>query len=150
MKLILTLIACLVLGTVSGCTSRLNSSDPNSIISQYDNRTKLYRQASAALTSYKNAPTGDGPERDLVLAKIEELRVLTLRFSEPRFYRFSQDMRAKHTSTSFDFAEAAIEKGQLDDADQVYRGLIAFYSGASYSGIRDRARLGIDDVRAAR
>jgi hypothetical protein len=56
----------------------------------------------------------------------------------------------RHTSLAFGLADAALESGCLDVADQAYRRIITYYTGSAYAGLRDRAKLGIDDVRAAR
>lgn len=58
--------------------------------------------------------------------------------------------KAHHTEIAFSFADKARGKGCLDIADQQYRELIDMYVGSAYSGIRDRAKIGIDDVREAR
>lgn len=55
-----------------------------------------------------------------------------------------------HTEIAFSFADKAKNKRCLDIADQQYRDLIDMYVGSAYSGIRDRAKIGIDDVREAR
>ena len=46
--------------------------------------------------------------------------------------------------------DGALKSGCLDVADQAYRRIISYYTGSAYAGIRDRAKLGIDDVRSAR
>ena len=61
-----------------------------------------------------------------------------------------RDARERHTTLAFAFADAALRKGAYDLADRVYRRLVEFYVGNAYSGIRERARIGIDDVRALR
>ena len=55
-----------------------------------------------------------------------------------------------HTTMVFEFGDTAFEKRCLDDADWAYRHVIRTYTGTAYSGIRDRARLGVEDVRVAR
>lgn len=50
----------------------------------------------------------------------------------------------------FSLADVAKEKKCYDLADKHYRDIISTYSGNAYSGIRDRARLGIDDIKEAR
>ena len=69
------------------------------------------------------------------------------RFRTGRDWRKARD---RHTDLSFRYADAALHKNCLDRSDRVYRDLIHFYVGGTYSGIRDRARVGIDDVRARR
>lgn len=55
-----------------------------------------------------------------------------------------------HAPLTFAFADECLQRRHLSTADAAYRSLIEFYVGPAYSGIRDRARLGIDDVRDAR
>ncbi len=62
----------------------------------------------------------------------------------------ARETRGYHTSLAFAFGEAALAKRCLDDADETYRGLVTLYVGSNYSGIRDRARVGIADVRTLR
>jgi hypothetical protein len=50
----------------------------------------------------------------------------------------------------FAMADAYLEKGCLDQADAIYRHVIDHYAGSSFTSARERARVGIDDVRARR
>lgn len=50
----------------------------------------------------------------------------------------------------FGLADLALKKNQLDITDEYYRQIIIYFSGPAVGGIRDRAKLGVEDVRAAR
>ena len=63
---------------------------------------------------------------------------------------YEREARDRHTDLAFSYADTALRKNCLDEADRAYRGLVHFYIGSAYGGIRDRARIGIDDVRARR
>jgi hypothetical protein len=108
-------------------------------------------KGTRALERYRASEGCDGQDSREVLAMIAELEETVSRFhtvkSFPEYERQARDM---HTNLSFAFADEALRRGCLDDADSVYRSLVAFYTGGAYAGIRDRAKLGIDDVRAAR
>jgi hypothetical protein len=49
-----------------------------------------------------------------------------------------------------DLADAYLLGKCLDEADAIYRLVIRKYPGTAYEGLRERALLGVDDVRAAR
>lgn len=76
-------------------------------------------------------------------------RNLERELGEPELIN-SDEYRQFHTDLSFRLADKALALGCLDTADSTYRGLIEFYVGNAYQGIRDRAKVGIDDVRAKR
>jgi hypothetical protein len=48
----------------------------------------------------------------------------------------------------FNAADAYLAAGCLDPADQIYRDILATYTGSSFASVRERAKVGIDDVRA--
>lgn len=50
----------------------------------------------------------------------------------------------------FQIADAALLAGCLDVADEEYREILKIYSRPSDQAVRDRAKIGIDDVRAKR
>jgi hypothetical protein len=114
----------------------------------------------AALSRFNDAPDCDGADLRVVAEKVAELErnVANLDPSDPVFspstraelLRIQAGSIERHTSLAFALADAALKSGCLDTADQAYRRLVVFYTGANYAGIRDRAKLGIDDVRAVR
>lgn len=115
------------------------------------NRARPFVEGMAALERYRASDGCDGPDAQEVRAKIAELEEsLSLFHRVQSFPQYEREARDRHTALSFAFADAALQRGCLDDADAVYRSLVAFYTGGAYAGIRDRAKLGIDDVRAAR
>ena len=47
-------------------------------------------------------------------------------------------------------ADILMRKGCLDEADELFRLALSRYDDPEFEGIRDQAKVGIDDVRAAR
>ena len=114
------------------------------------NRARPYIEGAAALEQFKANPDCDGQHAHVVKEKIAELEENVSTFNTIKMRQYERKARQWHTDLTFRFANHAVENGCLDHADQVYRRLIEFYAGPAYSGIRDRARLGIEDVRAAK
>jgi hypothetical protein len=115
-------------------------------------RAKPFVEGQAALSRY--AATSDCANADASavkknIAKLQEM-VLSFHKLPSGFYHFENEAHQRHTALAFGYADEGLKKGCLDDADKVYRELISFYTGSAYDGIRDRAKLGIDDVRVAR
>jgi hypothetical protein len=105
----------------------------------------------------KRTPKAGAPKRGTgassttaVLARIVELERQVSLFHAAGVSYDEATARDQHTAVAFAFAEEAIRRKDLNVAVRVYRRLIEFYVGGTYSGIRDRARLGIDDVRESR
>ena len=105
------------------------------------NRARPYVEGLAHLEDY---------DVEGVLESLLELQEMVSSFHSLRMVRHEAEARERHTSLAFDFAAEALSRGDLDEADQAYRGLVDFYVGAAYAGIRDRALVGIEDVRHAR
>jgi hypothetical protein len=113
-------------------------------------RARPFVEGMEALERYRASQGCDGPDAKEVLAKIAELEEDVSLFHDVEFPEYERESRDRHTTLSFGFADEALRRRCLDDADRVYRRLVAFYTGSAYAGIRDRAKLGIDDIRAAR
>lgn len=116
------------------------------------NRARPYVEGTAALSRFTAASDCTNTDASAVKANIAKLQDHVSKWNRiGRFaYRYQREASERHTSLTFGFADAALAKGCLDDADKMYRSLISLYVGAAYSGIRDRAKLGIDDVRIAK
>ena len=83
-----------------------------------------------------------------------QVNLLTMRDSASLFpvvsARTARLLSSLWTTVQLDFADAALEKGCLDVADKEYREIIKTYT-ARYDGpARQRAQIGIDDIRAKR
>lgn len=50
----------------------------------------------------------------------------------------------------FTLADALLEASCLDAADKIYRGTVSTFTGSRFEAARQRALIGIDDVRAKR
>jgi len=115
------------------------------------NRARPFVKGMEALERYRASEGCDSPDGREVLAKIAELEESVSLFHQVQsFPQYEREARARHTELAFAFADEALRRDCLDDADRVYRGIVAFYTGNAYAGLRDRAMLGIDDVRARR
>lgn len=117
-----------------------------------ENRARPYTEGMQALTQYRSEPGCDGPGNAAVAANLADLERMTyqLNLVGGNLAYLAREAKGRHQDLAFGYADTALGKGCLDTADSVYRSLINFYTGAAYSGIRDRARVGIDDVRAKR
>lgn len=122
------------------------------------NRRRPYDKAMAALEEFK-ASSGRCDDSLLAamkasLANLEEdvssWHSMAKGSSLGFMRQYAQQAKDRHTEAAFAIADETLAHHCLDVADAVYRGLIDFYVGSSYSGMRERARIGIDDVRAAR
>jgi len=60
------------------------------------------------------------------------------------------ELRRIAADLTLDIAESALKHDCLDFADKVYRSVISTYVGSGYAAHRQRAQIGIDDVRAAK
>ncbi len=143
---LLCIVALISIGT--GClASRMTAAVEKEATA---NRMKPYQEASAALSVWQESEGCMGQERDDVLAKMKSLEDNVSFWNRARvFSAYESEARSQHAEVAFAFADESLNRGCLDDADKTYRRLLELYAGAD-SGIRDRAKLGIEDVRAAR
>ena len=77
----------------------------------------------------------------------DSYRNSTLLLPSDRFSRAANMLRGEmmvHT------ADILMRKGCLDEADELFRLALSRYDDPEFEGIRDQAKVGIDDVRAAR
>ena len=114
------------------------------------NRAQPYGDGLKALQTYQASGECATAAAAKIEAMIDELKTMTSQFHTVGMASLERKARDRHTDLSFRYADAALHKNCLDRSDRVYRDLIHFYVGGTYSGIRDRARVGIDDVRARR
>lgn len=123
-----------------------------------------YEKGIAALARFLDSADCESPDIVVVVEQIADLELqdALLEESIARFDRAGLPavrdtrlreqtlVRERNTALVFALADGALKFGCLDTADQTYRRVITYYVGSAYAGIRDRAKLGIDDVRAAR
>lgn len=149
--------------TLASARDRANAIKPASVTSgskdaqagnqedPFSSSAHRFAEAEAAIQQFKTEHECHGPGSAQASSAIDELERLasywtSVKASDPRV----SDMRTRHYTASFDFAEVAKAKGCLDEADVIYRHLITVYSGLMYQSVRERAKLGIDDIREAR
>ena len=143
------LLAFVVIGVLGGCAAPR----PVEGVTEQQaaaNRAQPYTDGLKALQTYQASGVCVTAAATEIEAMIDELKTMTSQFHTVGMTSLARQARDRHTDLSFRYADAALHKGCLDQADRVYRDLIHFYVGGAYSGIRDRARVGIDDVRARR
>ena len=70
----------------------------------------------------------------------------TRRFNLNRFSLYTKDA----IDYRFIIADLALKKNCVNIADKNYRHIVSRYSGEAYRSHRERARIGIDDVREKR
>lgn len=78
---------------------------------------------------------------------IGALEVMTVLFSkggEPMKV-YEKEAQERHQGLAFEYAEMALRKGCLDEAEQTCKRVVAFYEGVAWEGIRDRAMACIDE-----
>ncbi|MCI0365521.1 MAG: hypothetical protein L0Y44_16725 [Phycisphaerales bacterium] len=136
--------------SLHGCASKRPA--VSTLAEANENDARRYRDASEALEKWQADGGCSGPAHDAIVAKMNELEGNAARWNRvaSSLPWQARTARERHTEIAFRFADVSLKRGCLDEADRTYRRLVEFYIGAAYSGIRDRARLGIDDVRAAR
>lgn len=61
-----------------------------------------------------------------------------------------EDSLPSLTDTHFRLADGLLKRRCLDGADLLYRDILTRFSGSSYEALRERAKVGIDDVRSFR
>jgi hypothetical protein len=116
-----------------------------------------YEKGTEALVRFMDTPDCNGADLRVVAEEIADLERTIALFDPSQTPSIRNQMlahqdqaRERHTSLAFALADGALKNGCLDAADHAYRRIISYYTGSAYSGIRDRAKLGVDDVRAAR
>jgi hypothetical protein len=67
-----------------------------------------------------------------------------------RLHQTYADHALKTVNTRLLVADAYLQHKCLDEADKTYRSVLISYIGSNYVAARQRAQVGIDDVRAAR
>jgi hypothetical protein len=87
---------------------------------------------------------------------IRAQRTADLRTDEGLYYvarkerEKSQVLAAELATRLFYVADKALGAGCLSTADRYYRRIIEIFTGTSYASYRQRAQIGIDDVRSRR
>ncbi len=121
------------------------------------NQARPYIQAKIALDKLKGMDSWDTPTVIDVETNLNGLKDLYSSMQDAanslgmREFRVSaNEFQKKYTYLSFEFAELAVKRKEFDTAESVYRGLISFFDGDTFGGIRDRAKIGLDDVKEAR
>ncbi len=115
------------------------------------NRAKPYLEGMEAVRQFSSESGCDGESVATAQASIRKLAGLeNMRALGGSLAYLGVEATERRWEVQFGLADAAKSKGCLDLADGLYRELVTVYVGSAYSGVRDRARLGIDDVRAAR
>ena len=114
------------------------------------NREKPYRQGLLSVQSYSEEGGCFTANSTSIHENIGILEEYAISLRDVGLRGYSDEARDRHTDLSFKYADSALSKSCLDEAEAAYKSIINFYVGGFYAGIRDRARVGLDDVREAR
>ena len=148
-----------ILSSVALIAFACTSSRPDYFEEQARETYGYYNQGRQALDRYKSLQECNGSDAktiDTALEKIGNTAMSTRSVTSGNspaalHYRpYATGAINLHTSLAFDYADQAIKKDCLDEADRVCRRLLEAYSYPEDASIRDRAKVCIDDIRAAR
>ena len=135
---------------VIGCMQPGSDGNVVTVEQAEENRSRPYVEGVAALNRYSAESNCDNQHSSVVRVKISELEGTVSTFTKFGMSRYVPQARDMHTSLAFGYANKALKKGCLNDSILIYQRLFTFYAGSAYSGIRDSAKLGIEEVRVAR
>jgi len=120
-----------------------------------DKRAAEYRSALIQLDKIKNSKQWDlaaeAEIRRLIVSQkqtFESFQTLSALSQEMKLY--AQEASGYLIEMMFGVADLAFKRHQLETADEYYRQIIIYFSGPAANGIRERAKLGVEDVRDAR
>ena len=150
MKLLNIMGILLVAIAVTGCATNFNS-EMAKYQKEYEEDERQYRDGLSAVQIFR-VSEDECSGTDLATAKFS-LTYLSMResyFYSLQLWSSHRDIHRMKMGVHFSLADAAKEKNFYDIADNLYRDIITTYTGSSYAGIRDRAKLGIDDIKEAR
>lgn len=150
-----------VMFLVSGCVS---NSTPKPSTNKYkgvteeqaaENRDRPYREGMESLEVYMSETECDTKSANTIKRHISNLETQiktwdSLKSIDYIYKRRAEASKNQHRELAFGFADESLKRECLDNADTTYRSLVNFYIGGAYVGIRDRAKIGIDDVRSAK
>lgn len=137
---------------ISGCQAASSQTFATRVRNEEIIRESAYAEATSLLDAFEKEPAGTC--KSLNAYKVET-ELLKLTGQESMYYNMKiwgmlSRVQKMKWDIQFRLAETALKQKCPDIADRIYREIVANYTGASYAGIRDRARIGLDDVREAR
>ncbi|MER2520222.1 MAG: hypothetical protein ABTQ34_05985 [Bdellovibrionales bacterium] len=144
-QLVLCLIVTLCLCGCVTTKDRINQLDSQIRQLEAEQRAKLHKE----IELYRNEKNSTCTSKNLTYAG---LNIHAFELSNDRIDSTSDyDSIIKNANMAleaiFELADLAKERRCYKDADKLYRHVIERYVGVYYSGFRDRARIGIDDIR---
>ncbi len=115
------------------------------------NRARPYIEGKVALEHLVASQAWDVESARTVELKINEIKGMLSDFNQfPSFRAYAKAACDQYTDLAFTYADNALKRREFDTADRAYRDIISLLVGSSYSGIRERAKIGLDDIREAR
>lgn len=119
------------------------------------NRARPFIEGKAAIERQRNSDHWNVPLAATIERYIQTLKKDCSDWNDLSgggryFTEIAATAKDRLSELSFEYAELALKRNQLTVADSVYRDLISFFVGSTYSGIRERAKIGLDDVREAK
>lgn len=158
-------VAALICILVSGCapTSQNPNSVSNRMVNDYSSSINDSSVVGRNLTEFQSSETNcESPILSEAISKSNRITNRAMyHYSGAVNTAFSNVQRREHRSvyrdivplavnTTLDIGDVALQKGCLDIADRQYREVLEVFVGPSYSAYRERAAIGIEDVRAKR
>lgn len=110
-------------------------------------------EMNAALTAFKAEKGKNCDSANLANAKLasDKWESYSIQyFNYVHGDRSAVEEVSKSLSGRLTLADAALKANCLDMADEIYREVISTYTGSRFAAFRERAKLGVDDVRAKR
>ena len=146
------LAAVLSTGLTLGACNQYNASDQ---LEQESRDRKSFRtmwEASAAraqeLTrAFASGPAGQCQNLNGALGAIDVTQNM---LTDAYKYYYNSVVLGFYSDTarwSLDLADAAVKQQCPEQAREIYRGVIADYTGSGYAAYRQRAEIGLDDLR---
>lgn len=152
---------------LAGCQAVTNSIVDPSMSSGADPMVLARNHASVISTivsRWKAAPTPTCNSPDMIQAgeSLEQIAFFArekYRISidpwqseilRPMNRRNAAELAQLQITKQFQIADAFLARSCLDEADSLYRDVITTFLGGNYAAARQRAEIGIEDVRAAR
>ncbi len=137
---------------VSGCQTTSNQTFAARVRNEEIIRESAYAEATNLLDAFEKETPGNcnSPNAYKVETELLKLTGQESMYYSMKIWGMLSRVQKMKWDIQFRLAETALKQKCPDIADRVYRDIIANYTGASYAGIRDRARVGLDDVREAR
>ena len=116
-------------------------------ITAAQDRVRPYFEGRDAIARWASTPECSNVHSRKAEQSIGALEGLTTLFSKggELMKVYEKEAQKRHQALAFEYAEMALKKGCLEEAEQTCKGVIAFYEGVLWEGLRDRAMACLDE-----